>query len=76
MINMSNDHQLFYKAYDDWSDVDPVADGVPDTTYKHSIEYYGYFDAYKCYTTQRQSFCSGSHQRGQVLRGREQPLER
>lgn len=49
MINMSNDHQLFYKAYDDWSDVDAVADGVPDTTYKHSIDYYGYFDSFKCY---------------------------
>lgn len=47
MINMSNDHQLFYKAYDDWSDVDE--DGVLDITYNHDIDYYGYFDAYKCY---------------------------
>ena len=47
MLNMSNDHQLFYKAYDDWSDVN--GDGVLDTTYKNSIDYYGYFDSYKCY---------------------------
>lgn len=48
MLNMSNDHQLFYKAYDDWSDMD--GDGQVDTTYKHSIDYYGYFDSYKCYS--------------------------
>lgn len=47
MLSMSNDHQLFYKAYDDWSDVD--GDGLVDTTYDHTIDYYGYFDAYKCY---------------------------
>ncbi len=53
MLNMSNDHQLFYKAYDDWSDVD--SDGAIDITYDHSIAYYGYFDSYKCY-----SYNSGS----------------
>jgi len=47
MINMSNDHQLFYKAYDDWSDVD--GDGTVDTSYDHGIDYYGYFDSSKCY---------------------------
>lgn len=47
MLNMSNDHQLFFKAYDDYSDLD--ADGVPDTTYKNAYEYYGYFDSDKCY---------------------------
>jgi len=47
MLNLSNDHQLFYKAYDDWSDID--GDGDVDTTYKHDIDYYGYFDSYKCY---------------------------
>jgi type IV pilus assembly protein PilY1 len=53
MLNMSNDHQLFYKAYDDWSDIDgnlPGGDPDIETTYKHSIDYYGYFDSYKCYT--------------------------
>jgi type IV pilus assembly protein PilY1 len=47
MINTSNDHQLFFKAYDDYSDLD--GDGTIETTYKHSIDYYGYFDCYKCY---------------------------
>ncbi|MCK9295766.1 MAG: hypothetical protein M0P70_11850 [Desulfobulbaceae bacterium] len=47
VINSSNDHQLFFKAYNDYSDLD--GDGEPDTTYKHSIDYYGYFDPHKCY---------------------------
>lgn len=48
MLNVSNDHQLYFKAYDDFSDLDQ--DDIPDTTYKHSFDYYGYFDSYKCYT--------------------------
>lgn len=48
MLNMTRDHQLFYKAYNDYSDLDN--DGAPETTYKHSINYYGYFDSAKCYT--------------------------
>ena len=48
MLTMSNDHQLYYKAYDDYSDLDN--DGVPETSYKHSVDYYGYFDSNKCYT--------------------------
>ena len=47
MLNMSKDHQLFYRAYDEFSDLD--GDGLPETTYKHSFDYYGYFDSYKCY---------------------------
>ncbi len=47
MLTMSNDHQLYYKAYDDYSDIDE--DGTPDTTYDNDIDYYGYFDSYKCY---------------------------
>ncbi|MFT5697822.1 MAG: Tfp pilus tip-associated adhesin PilY1 [Desulforhopalus sp.] len=47
MIATSNDHQLFYAAYNDYTDLDD--DGSPDTTYKHAIDYYGYFDSYKCY---------------------------
>lgn len=47
MINASNDNQLFFKAYDDYSDLDN--DGIAENTYKHSIDYYGYFDCYKCY---------------------------
>jgi type IV pilus assembly protein PilY1 len=47
MITASKDQQLFKKAYDDYSDLD--GDGALETSYKHSIDYYGYFDAYKCY---------------------------
>ena len=48
MLNISKDHQLYFKAFDDFSDMDK--DGVPETTYKHSLNYYGYFDSYKCYS--------------------------
>lgn len=47
MINMSRDHQLDYRAYLEYQDLD--GDGVLETQYKHSIDYYGYFDPYKCY---------------------------
>lgn len=47
MLVMGNDHQLFYKAYNDWSDLD--GDSSIENTYKHSFDYYGYFDSYKCY---------------------------
>lgn len=47
VINSSNDHQLFFKAYNDYSDLD--GDGEPETTYTHSVDYYGYFDNHKCY---------------------------
>ncbi|MEN0036155.1 MAG: PilC/PilY family type IV pilus protein [Cellvibrio sp.] len=48
MLNMSKDHQLYFKVYDDYSDLD--GDKIPDITYKNSYEYYGYFDSKKCYT--------------------------
>ncbi|MGC3874147.1 pilus assembly protein [Halomonas sp. GXIMD04776] len=47
MIVMSRDHQLFFKAYTDWSDID--GDGSIDKTYKSAISYYGYFDSQSCY---------------------------
>jgi type IV pilus assembly protein PilY1 len=47
MLNMSRDHQLFYKAYNEYSDLDN--DGIVDTQYKHSYKYYGYFDNQRCY---------------------------
>lgn len=48
MLNMSRDHQLFFRAYNEFTDID--GDGVAETTYKHSIDYGGYFDPTKCYT--------------------------
>ena len=48
MLTMSRDHQYFYKAYNDYTDLDD--DGDVDSTYKNSFEYYGYFDPNKCYS--------------------------
>src|SRR5690554_2376950 len=54
MLNMSRDHQLFFKLYDDYSDLTNEDGGEPDgeadKTYIHAYEYYGYFDSKKCYT--------------------------
>ena len=47
MLNLSNDHQLYFEAYNDYTDL--TGDGIPNTTYTHSVDYYGYFDSYKCY---------------------------
>lgn len=47
MLAMSNDHQLFYKSFTDYDDIN--GDGLLDTTYDNDLEYAGYFDSYKCY---------------------------
>lgn len=47
MLAMGRDHTLFYEAYNDASDIN--GDGVLDTKYDPSIDYYGYFDSYKYY---------------------------
>ena len=47
LLAASKDHQLFFKAYSDYADLD--GDTIIDTTYKTTIDYYGYFDSYKCY---------------------------
>jgi len=47
MFEMGRDHKLYYESYNDSADLDD--DGLLDITYKHSIDYYGYFDPYKCY---------------------------
>lgn len=48
MFVMNKEHRLFTEAYSDSFDLDN--DGKIETTYKHNIEYYGYFDPNKCYT--------------------------
>ncbi len=48
MMVMERDHKLYYEAYNDAQDLD--GDGKIDVGYKHSIDYFGYFDPYKCYT--------------------------
>ena len=47
MLAMSNDHQLFYKAFTDYDDLD--GDGRAEITYTHTIDYEGYFDPALCY---------------------------
>lgn len=56
MLAMSNDEQLYYKAYNDYTDVD--SDGVLDVFYKGAelsssrltaFDYAGYFDPGLCY---------------------------
>lgn len=51
MLTLSLDHQLFLKAYNDYSDIypPPNGDGVPDNTYVHDFNYVGYFDSNICY---------------------------
>ncbi len=48
MLAMSMDHQYWFKAYNDYSDID--GDAVPERTYKDSFEYYGYFHSRRCYS--------------------------
>jgi len=48
MLAMSVDHQLFAKAYTDYSDLD--GDGTLDTSYIDTFDYYGYFNSGYCYT--------------------------
>ncbi|WP_419535099.1 pilus assembly protein [Endozoicomonas sp.] len=47
LFAMSFDHELFKKAYSDYSDVD--GDGGMDVVYDNSIDYYGYFEPNWCY---------------------------
>ncbi len=47
MLVMGRDHKLFYEAYNDTTDLN--GDGTLDVGYKPNIDYYGYFDSYKCY---------------------------
>jgi type IV pilus assembly protein PilY1 len=47
MLNLSRDHQLSYKAYNEFSDLD--GDGTIETQYSHAYKYYGYFDNERCY---------------------------
>lgn len=49
MLNMSRDHQLFYRAYTEYADLDPEKNDGIEKTYKHEFEYSGYFDPQKCY---------------------------
>lgn len=54
MLAITRDHQLFYKAYNDYTDL--TGDGRAETTYSHQVDYYGYFDSFKCYVYQNDRF--------------------
>jgi type IV pilus assembly protein PilY1 len=47
MLVMGRSHKLYYEAYNDASDLN--GDGELDVGYNPAIDYYGYFDCYKCY---------------------------
>lgn len=47
MLTLSNDHQLYFEAYKEYADLNE--DGKADGGYLHEVDYYGYFDSYKCY---------------------------
>ena len=48
MLVSGRDHKWYYEAYNDAMDLDE--DGRLDVGYMHNLVYYGYFDAFKCYT--------------------------
>lgn len=58
MLTMARDEKLYYQAYDDYSDLN--GDGTLDVGYRgymddptgnpKPIDYYGYYDSYKCYS--------------------------
>lgn len=47
MIVLTRDHKLYFEAYNDATDVD--GDGELDIGFNPNIDYFGYFDSYKCY---------------------------
>jgi type IV pilus assembly protein PilY1 len=47
LLVLGRDHKLYYEAYNDAGDLD--GDGLLDVGFKPNIDYYGYFDSYKCY---------------------------
>ena len=49
MFAMSRDHELFTKAYNDYSNLDGGMATMRDTTYRNDFSYYGYFDSNWCY---------------------------
>lgn len=47
MLVISRDHKLYYEAYNDITDIN--GDGQINLKFTPGIDYYGYFDSYKCY---------------------------
>ncbi|MBY4948873.1 hypothetical protein K6V92_19870 [Cupriavidus respiraculi] len=50
MIDLSKDHTLHQKAYNDYTDLDGNGSlEMSETTYNNGFDYFGYFDHAKCY---------------------------
>jgi type IV pilus assembly protein PilY1 len=58
MLTMGRDHKLYYEAYNDASDLND--DGQLDIGYDPAIDYFGYFDSYKCYNYSSNLFVPAS----------------
>lgn len=56
MFAMSRDHELFKKAYNDYTNMDGGVMSMRDTTYNNDFSYYGYFDSGWCYTYANKKF--------------------
>ncbi|MFP8967927.1 pilus assembly protein [Pokkaliibacter sp. CJK22405] len=67
MLLLSKDHELFKKAYPDYTDLD--GDGDLDTTYKNSIDYDGYFNSSLCYTYSSSRFVAVSQASNHLCSG-------
>jgi len=50
LLGLSVDHELFKKAYNDYSNLEGGDLTTEDTTYRNDFTYYGYFDPTYCYT--------------------------
>lgn len=83
LLVMGRDHKLYYEAYNDHSDLN--GDGVLDTRYKgyelkspapaapespYKIDYYGYFDSFKCYDYSSGVFVAASETADKKCSGR------
>ncbi|MFT7413443.1 MAG: type IV pilus assembly protein PilY1, partial [Methylophagaceae bacterium] len=58
MLTMGRDHKLYYEAYNDASDLND--DGQLDIGFDPAIDYFGYFDSYKCYNYSSNLFVPAS----------------
>ena len=69
MLNFSKDQLLFFKAYNDFTALDPAHTDVVQTTYVDTIDYYGYFDSAKCYAYASDIFTPSATVSGYVSPG-------
>lgn len=77
LLTSGRDHKFYYEAFNEAMDLDE--DGRVDIGYMHNIDYYGYFDSYKCYTynnatglfspatTTADKFCVANQWSGNIL---------